>query len=290
MNKQSYFWPLLAVALLQAPFAQAIYSNQDQSVPGGAQFRYQGDSVVYSSSFFMPSQSQPCKTAFSSPEMAETYANQFSKIISVSSSLQLSACSSNPDAQATKLPPSGTIYKQIGASAVYLFRMRLSGNQSVPDPYVFTSLDDFTSKGYNLKQIFVFKTEDVSQWGASQNWYRPDDTVFRYSGDATVYGLANGKKTPFVSTLEALTLIPNKNYIVTLPAQETYPTEGQYTMLFGGSYVVKGSGPQVYLVSVSQLRPIHSMAALKNLGFATKDIVRFPDDVINKMPVGPMIF
>jgi hypothetical protein len=257
--------------LLLAPLAQAAYSNTPQSVPDSLNIKYSNIPPVY---FTIGG----CKRGYGSYEMFKNWNGVKPHILILDISVLIPPCGSLETAVINQ-PRLGTVFKKAGESDLYV--MTLSG------PYHFTSKEDFSSKGYLVKQVQTFTSEDVKSWGENQLWSRPEGTLFRYKNSAQVYQLSGGQKMPFTSMKEYDTLYASRNYIMTLPDTEQYPTGGQ--MLFGNGYVVKGSGSQVYLTSGNQFRPFATLGAMQELGFGIKDIIRINDSELTAQSIGAAI-
>ena len=151
--------------------------------------------------------------------------------------------------------------------------------------YVFSSMQDFTSRGYSLPQVQTVDDNSVSALTTTTTFNRPSGTLFKYANSPTVYFLENGTKRAFPSLAVYKTWYDSLSRVVTIPATETY-SDGAIVQLPNG-ILVRGSKPTVYLVSAGALKPFTSSALFLAQGYKFEYVVTVSDADLALQPVQP---
>lgn len=135
--------------------------------------------------------------------------------------------------------------------------------------YGFTSLQDFTSRGYSLSQVQRVDQAALDAIPTANFLTRPANTSFRYSGQRVVYYLttAGCKETyPSLVTLRAWGVATSS--IVTIPTTEQYPDcNPSFVQLPNNTWAQVSGQPTIYHVEGMVMRPYASLGALISSGF-----------------------
>jgi hypothetical protein len=140
--------------------------------------------------------------------------------------------------------------------------------------YGFTSLHDFTSRGYNFNQVVKVDQAVLDAIPTTEFFARPANTSFMYSGQRAVYylGVVGCKEVyPSPVTLRAWGVAISS--IVTIPTGEQYPDcNPSFVRLPNNTWAQVGGQPTVYHVEGTVMRPYATLGALVSSGFQSSKL------------------
>jgi hypothetical protein len=270
----------LSFAILVAPLTsqaqtRATVSAADIRV-SNLLYKYHGNPTVYAGIY--------CRYTIPSWELLINHFPYKPIIVTVEDSFQVPECEGFNH---YSRPEGGTVFKQNNNPKIgVIIEGERAGTSTV---YYFPSMEDFYSKGYELKHIQVFKEHiNLNDLAVTQQFIRSSGTPVKYANSPVIYQVVENRQIrPFTSYEMFLSMYGSVDRVVTLPNHETYPVEGR---VFYGMNVVKGSGPKVYLDIMNQLRPFSSLEVFYRHGLLLSDIVTMPDGEIGAANIGDPLY
>src|SRR5258708_3184890 len=177
---------------------------------------------------------------------------------------------------------SGTLIKSSDNPTVYL----MVGSSK----RAFASAAEFTSNGYRFNQVYVINDPPLvnSIPATTDAFVRPFGSLVKYASSPAVYFINPIRQKRGYSTLQMFNLWNGSiRDVITIPDSETYP-DGPLALLPSGT-LVKGSGPTIYLVFDTTLRPFPTHHHLTDFGFRFDQVVTVPDPDLNLHSIGEVM-
>ncbi len=153
--------------------------------------------------------------------------------------------------------------------------------------YNFTSLEDFTSKGYRLNHIRHIDKFDTREKYLEHSFYRPSGTTFRYAGERTVYYVTKEYcKQAYTSFALFQAWRLQLADIVVIGPEELFPVCEENFVKLPDLMAVKGRSKTVYIHEKGRLRPVTSASAFTALGFNFGEVISLEDGELLRYPLG----
>lgn len=141
----------------------------------------------------------------------------------------------------------------------------------------------FRTLGFNPDEIIQATDDDLRAYATGEpitlKTAYPQGALLQNVANGGVFYVKNGVKHPVIDKSLMLADFPTMK-IIKVRAKELARYEQGEPQLINDGILVKGSGPDVYIVSHAIVRPIASARAFEKLGYDWKNIVTVADKVL----------